>query len=587
MKRLDFYHRPKSEMAYAKQNDTIEIIFKAPYANQHRIEIIYGDPFMWQKNESGTSRSWASKKTTMNHYLNTSDHQFYIQSLNLKTKRVKYAFLIDERYLYGSKYLIDIKDNNNALSNLDNFFNYPYILTEDMYHAPKWVENTKWYSIFPDRFHRFNDNQEITHEWNSVQHYNNRMIFGGNIQGIIAKLDYIKSLGFNGIYLTPIFKAGSSHKYDTIDYFDIDPQFGTKKDFKQLVDELHQRNMKIMIDAVFNHVSYHHPFFQDIVEKEENSKYFDYFYIHSFPCTKVAYNNAVKESKQIPYESFAFTPNMPKLNTSNPNLRQYLLNVATYWIENFDIDGWRLDVSNEISHDFWRSFRKKCKAVKDDLFILGENWDNSYPWLAGDQHDGVMNYEFTFSLWQFYDPSNKLTYNANDLKDALVNTIVSYPKIVLNQLFNLLDSHDTKRIFSVLDKNMNQAKQIYAFMALLPGMPSIFYGSEIPLEGNDDPDNRRCMPWNEANEGTYFQTFIQSLFKAYSFHQGFSDSNIEFNVLSDDVIIVRKPDLIGIFNRGESTFSLRKSINGIDVLNDTFISINLIEANSFKILSLK
>lgn len=585
MNRLDFHHRPKSEMAYVSQYNTLEITLQCNVSVAHRVELIYGDPFRWKKDKKWGMFLWSSSRILMDPYLYTSNYQFFMQSVTADTKRIKYAFLIDGQYLYGSKYLIDIENNPEALTNLDNFFNFPYILQEDVYHAPKWVKNMTWYSIFPDRFHSKNNQVYAKYPWNDIKKYDNQMVFGGNIQGIIEKLDYIKSLGFSGIYLTPIFKAGSTHKYDTLDYFDIDPQFGTKQDFKHLVDELHKRNMKIMIDAVFNHVSYNHPFFQDVVTNQKNSQYYDFFYINSFPCDKNSYKKALENHTLPPFESFAFTPNMPKLNTVNFELREYLLKVATYWIETFDIDGWRLDVSNEVSHDFWRVFRKRCKNVKSDIFILGENWDNSYPWLGGDQHDGVMNYEFTFPLWQFYGNKDSHEFNATDLRDALVDTIVAYPRPVLQQLFNLLDSHDTKRIASVLGNDKFFIKQIYAFMTILPGSPSLFYGGEIPLEGNEDPDNRRCMPWQIAHEGTDIQAFIQTLFQAYFKHQGFISTTIEIEILSKDVIMIKKPNLTGIFNRATTPYHLKNTLDGRDVLSDNLIKVDKIAPKDFILLS--
>src|SRR5699024_5658775 len=206
--------------------------------------------------------------------------------------------------------------------------------------------------------------------------------------GIIKHLDYLVDLGINGIYFTPIFKAHSNHKYDTIDYMEIDPQFGDKSTFKELVKACHEKGIRIMLDAVFNHSGYYFSQFQDVLEKGENSKYKNWFHIKDFPI----------QTDPVPnFDSFAFTSHMPKLNTEHPDVKQYLLDVATYWIKEFDIDGWRLDVANEVDHQFWREFRTAVKSVKQDVYILGEIWHDSMPWLQGDQFDAVMNYPFTNS----------------------------------------------------------------------------------------------------------------------------------------------------------------------------------------------
>ncbi len=406
-----------------------------------------------------------------------------------------------------------------------------------------------------------------------------------------AKLDYIKSMGFNGIYLTPIFKAPSAHKYDTIDYFEIDPQFGTKADLKSFIDSAHKRGIKVMLDAVFNHVSYHHPFFQDVIAKGKQSAYYDYFFIREYPFSQETFKDALKNDKLPPYETFAFTPRMPKLNTNNPALREYLMEVGAYWIKHFDIDGWRLDVSNEISHDFWRAFRKRIKAVKEEAFILGENWDNSAPWLEGDQHDSVMNYEFTFPLWQFYQKEEYAYFDASWLKDTLTETMMSYSDELLINLFNLLDSHDTKRITTTLNNDEALIKQIYLFMFLLPGSPSIFYGGEIGMEGSSDPDNRRCMIWDDTRHNKKILSFLKRLIALYHAEKDFKSSQFEILHARDDIFVVRKGDLIGMFNRGENNVELPSSLElkGKDLLQSSqdFQELKHLEAKAFHLLKVK
>ena len=208
----------------------------------------------------------------------------------------------------------------------------------------------------------------------------------GTLKESLNILDYLEELGINGIYFTPIFHAYSNHKYDTIDYREIDPQFGTKETLKTLIEECHKRNIRVMLDAVFNHSGYYFLPFQDLLEKGEKSKYKDWFHPHSFP---------LKGGERPNYETFGFFESMPKLNTANPEVKKYLLEVSAYWIEEFDIDGWRLDVANEVDQPFWREFRKTVKNIKPDLYILGEIWHDSMPWLRGDQFDAVMNYPFT------------------------------------------------------------------------------------------------------------------------------------------------------------------------------------------------
>ncbi|EGL82787.1 alpha amylase catalytic region [Caldalkalibacillus thermarum TA2.A1] len=217
--------------------------------------------------------------------------------------------------------------------------------------------------------------------------------FGGDLQGVIDHIDHLTELGVNAIYFTPIFEAYSNHKYDTIDYLQVDKHFGNNELLKTLVDVCHQNGIRVMLDAVFNHAGYYFPPFQDVLKHQEKSKYKDWFHLREFP---------IQTEPRPNYDTFAFTPFMPKFNTENPEVKEYLLNVAKYWIEEVGIDGWRLDVANEVDHAFWREFLKVVKQAKPDAYILGEIWHNALPWLQGDQFDAVMNYPVTNAALDFF-----------------------------------------------------------------------------------------------------------------------------------------------------------------------------------------
>ena len=195
------------------------------------------------------------------------------------------------------------------------------------------------------------------------------------------------------------------------------------------------------------------------------------------------------------YRTFAFTPYMPKLNTSNQIMREHLLDVAKFWIEKYDIDGWRLDVSNEVAHRFWRDFRDTVKTAKKETYIVGENWDNSNPWLLGDQYDGVMNYEILIPIWNYFGTNiDNPKYSSTQFKYRINKVLTDYPKNVLRSMYNLVDSHDTTRILEICSNNEELVKLPYLFLFTFPGAPSIYYGGEIGLTGKHDPDNRHCMP---------------------------------------------------------------------------------------------
>lgn len=501
MKRHYLYHHAKSSYAYSVSETKIHIRFKSVKNKVKTVKLIWGDPFLWDIDKETKEYKWVSSTSEETELIkenssNTFDY-FYTEVEN-PSKRTKYAFLINNEYIFGSRDLYNLKDHPEEKYNLFNYFNFPYIHEVDRFKAPDYVKDTIWYSIFPDRFHNFENKSKGLKEWESVTEYKNNFFFGGNLKGITKKLEYLKSFGISGLYLNPIFLSPTAHKYDTIDYFEIDPMFGTKDDLKELIEKAHSLDIKVMLDAVFNHSSHLHEFFQDVVKNGEDSKYKDCFYIKDYPVINYEldeFHMPIRKNDlnhNLNYEAFAFAKNMPKLNVEHPLMREHLLEAATYWIKEFDIDGWRLDVSNEVSHDFWREFRKRTKAIKEDVFILGENWDNSNPWLQGDQMDAVMNYDFMYPIWSYFGTNIKSTkYTSERFIEKITETVFNYPKNVIVNMFNIIDSHDTARIMHICENDIDLVKLVYFFQFTLPGSPSIYYGGEIGIKGDHDPDNRR------------------------------------------------------------------------------------------------
>ncbi len=289
--------------------------------------------------------------------------------------------------MYGDKGFTDNSPEN--LHHEGNGFKLPYIHEIDGCQVPEWVSKTVWYQIFPERF--ANGNAEFTPEgalaWDAAISPKTTDFFGGDLQGIIDHLDYLQDLGITGLYLCPIFESPSNHKYNTTDYFEIDRHFGDKETFRQLVEQAHQRGMRVMLDAVFNHMGEQSAQWQDVLKHGEKSVYKDWFHIQKFPVT----NDKLMNPKELPYHTFAFASYMPKLNTANPEVKDHLLNVATYWIEHFDIDAWRLDVANGLIINSGEIF-VRLFWPKSLTFILGEVWHTSQPWLNGDEFHAVMNY---------------------------------------------------------------------------------------------------------------------------------------------------------------------------------------------------
>lgn len=488
------FHRPKNNYAYAYNEKGLHIRLQTKKNDVKKVQLIHGDPHEWGE------KGWVYQHKEMHIQFSDRLFDYWIVEITPEYRRLRYGFQLfnakEESIVYTERGFLD----DIPAEDISYFFCFPFLNKIDVFDAPKWVSNTVWYQIFPERFANGDPsiNPKDTLPWGSAKPSPNNF-FGGDFQGIINRLDHLVELGINGIYLTPIFKAGSNHKYDTIDYMEIDPQFGDKETFRQLVQECHKRGIRIMLDAVFNHSGFYFPPFQDVLKNQEKSKYKDWFHLWEFP---------VMTEPRPNYDTFAFVSSMPKLNTENPEVREYLLNVARYWVEEFDIDGWRLDVANEVDHAFWRDFRKTVKAVKPETYILGEIWHDSMPWLQGDQFDAVMNYPFTNSAIDFFA---KEIMSIQDFEDSIVRVQQMYPKNVNEVAFNLLDSHDTPRILTLANGNRDRVKLLYLFQFTFFGSPCIYYGDEIGMAGGQDPGCRACMEWDESKQDRKLFSFLKTL----------------------------------------------------------------------------
>lgn len=508
--RTAIYHRGRGSFAYGVDDTTVEIRIRLAKHEATAITLVIGDGYEWASggaggnlNGDGASGWVGGRHVAMRKEVETALHEYWVATFSNKTKRFRYAFILEgigERFLFGEKRIVDLHTDNEqaATQELGNFFGVPYLNQVDIAKPPAWVKDTIWYQIFPERF--ANGDPTLTPEgavpWGTTP--TTTCFMGGDLVGVIQKLDYLKELGITGIYFCPIFKAKSNHKYDTIDYMEIDPQFGDKETFRTLVQEAHARGIRIMLDAVFNHAGRYSPFFLDVLENQRNSAYKDWFHIKNFPVS-IAKRN---------YETFSFVADMPKFNTEHPACREYLLSVGEYWVREFGIDGWRIDVANEVDFHFWREFRTRVKAINPDVYILGEIWFDSIPWLNGDQFDAVMDYPVCDAINDFVC-HGKL--NAEQFKYAINEGLVRYPKQVNEVTFTLLDSHDTARVVTTAKGNLDLARLAYLLLFSYTGAPNIYYGGEIGLEGGPDPDCRRAMSWDLAEVETPFSVFMRKL----------------------------------------------------------------------------
>ena len=381
--------------------------------------------------------------------------------------------------------------------------------------TPNWVKDAVFYQIFPDRFARSERVPKPSNlePWDSPPTIHG--FKGGDLLGVMERLDYLQELGVTVIYFNPIFQSAANHRYHTHDYYQVDPILGGNAAFRELLDAAHARGMRVVLDGVFNHASRGFYQFHHTLENGAASPYLDWFYfdeehlrgkkqLNPYPA------HQVRDSlKELGYLAWWNLPALPKFNTETEAVRNFIFDVARHWIE-FGVDGWRLDVPEEIDDDkFWQEFRRVVRAANPEAYIVGEIWDDATHWLQGDQFDAVMNYILNRACLGFFGGERLDTaqhpgdYDLRPLSavqfadeiDALQN-LYDW-QVTLAQL-NLLSSHDMPRFLTLVRENKEALKLATLFQMTFPGAPCIYYGDEIGMEGNHDPDCRRAFPWDES-----------------------------------------------------------------------------------------
>lgn len=354
--------------------------------------------------------------------------------------------------------------------------------------VPSWVKDAIFYQIFPDRFangDRLNDPFNVR-EWDAIPTI--KGFHGGDLKGIVDHIDYLVDLGINVLYLNPIFQAASTHRYDTYDYFKIDPKLGTLDDFHLLIKTAHTHGIRVVIDGVFNHCGRGFFAFNDILENGEDSPYLNWFHVKELPL------HAYTEGDAINYLGWWNYKSLPKFNTDTPAVREYFMKVAKFWIDQ-GVDGWRLDVPNEIDDDeFWGEFRRVVKEANPDAYILGEIWDGNPRWVGENHFDGLMQYPVRDAV---FDVLRK-EINAEAFAERVETLLTKYDRENVYAMQVLLGSHDTKRIRRKFEDDMARVRLASLFPFVYPGAPCIYYGDEIGMDGGKDPDCRRAFPWDES-----------------------------------------------------------------------------------------
>ncbi len=403
----------------------------------------------------------------------------------------------------------------------------------EMSAPPAWVRDAVFYQIFPDRFAA---SERVAkpgpvEPWDAPPTHTG--FKGGDLLGVVERLDYLEALGVNALYLTPIFASASNHRYHTYDYYRVDPLLGGDEALRELLDACHGRGMRVVLDGVFNHSGRGFWPFHHVVENGASSPYVDWFYVdhealaagkwlRPYPTPEErramdaeagpeAHRRGDVSLRHLGYRAWWDLPALPKLNTNNAQMREHLLGAAEHWLR-FGIDGWRLDVPTEIDAGFWREFRQRVRAVNPEAYIVGEIWRMRPEWLTGDTFDALMNYPLTEALLGFVAGrhlDDDVVAAQHEYRDfvrpldgpafaaRLEEILSAYRSEAVAVQLNLLGSHDTPRFVTVCGSDVDSLRLATLVQMTLPGAPCIFYGDEIGLRGRHDPDCRRAFPWRE------------------------------------------------------------------------------------------
>jgi len=465
------------------------------------------------------------------------------------------------------------------------------------YKTPDWAKCGVIYQIFADRFCRV-DGAEFKKKGRLHTYWNDRPdiasvggdyraddFFGGNAKGIISKLDYLKSLGVTCIYLSPIFKSSSNHRYDTGDYLEIDELFGTEDEFKELVSTAKEKGIKIILDGVFNHTGADSKYFNRFgnyptlgAYQSKDSEYFDWYYFSNFPNL---------------YHCWWGSTVVPTVNKSAEGYRRLLMGeggIIDKWSK-AGISGWRLDVVDELPVDFTTELCGSIKSHGSDMLIVGEVWEDASvkiaydewrPYFMGGQLDSVMNYPFKEAILKY-----TMTGDASEFADEVSKILEHYPKQSLDTLMNLIDSHDTVRALTYLsgvnppdtklkraEFKLNEEQYALAKARLefasalqftLPGVPCVFYGDEAGAEGFEDPLNRGTYPW-----GSEDKELLKHYTKLGRMREQYADYLLGETVFVEagELLVFERRSEKGILrvyaNAGKETIS--RPCSGIDVL---------------------
>lgn len=486
------------------------------------------------------------KKVEMKLVASDCYHDYFEAQVEIDVVCLRYFFEMvgtDGTVSYYSNCRV-IKDEPD---DIDRMFDLPQNLREiERFEVPQWACNKVVYQVFPARF--ASSLSVDDKKWYKAPIKADTDL-KGDLKGLISRLDYIHDLGVDILYLTPIFHSKSRHKYDTIDYYTIDPSFGTSEDLICLVDTAHELGMKVILDGVFNHTAPEFFAFRDLEENWEATPYRDWYYCKGRPKRPKIFG--VKPN----YKCFSYFGGMPKLNLENKETGDYFIDVALHWLRTAHVDGWRLDVADEVSHRYWYRFRTAVKKEFPDALIVGEVWHYAADFLQGDNWDSVMNYHFRNAVMDFVA---KETLTASEFLAEMGFLRGNLNNVCYPLMWNLIDTHDTPRALYECNENKEKLQLLAAFQLLLPGMPFIYYGDEVGMTGGADPDCRRGMLWDPEKQDQNMLRYYQNLIKVRKSHPVLTDGDPCEQFADDEkgLVFIRRKDLLSVFHGRDGQVTL-------------------------------
>ena len=504
MNDLALWHSPRPPDAYPLAEERLRVRLRLALGDARRPSVEWGDRQDWRGPDDRAPMRWLADDA---HY------RYWVGDVTPYEGRVRYLFRLDDPATPGAPPTWFGESGASAIRPgaewPDGYFHWPYIHRERLVSTPAWLRDAICYEIFPDRFAHGNPPvaPELVGRWRGKT--TRDAYWGGDLAGVLDHLDYLHTLGVNLLWLTPIFQSPSNHKYDTEDYGRIDPHFGDEALFARLVGEARRRGIGVMLDGVFNHSGFLFAPWQDVLARGHASPYWGWFDVQGELPDRAKRN----------YRTFAHTAWMPRLMTANPDVQAYFIERAARWTR-MGIAGWRLDVADEVDPSFWRAFRRELRAINPDLYLLGEIAYDAARWLEGDQFDGVMNYPLRRALLQFVAPPGRAATGApppNERLDgaaflAAISRIRTWvPGWATTAALNPLSTHDVPRFLTAVGGDAARWRLGLSFLMTAEGVPMLYYGDEVGMEGGYDPDCRRPMVWDAADQNAETLSFTRAL----------------------------------------------------------------------------